>query len=141
VEKATEFGIDSITPIDCRHTERTFLKKERLVKVAISAMKQSLRATLPFIADLTPFNNIVSDNKSDERFIAFVEQSNPNHLKDLATPNKNYIVLIGPEGDFSGEELKFAFDYGFQKISLGQSRLRTETAGVAASHILNLVNS
>jgi 16S rRNA (uracil1498-N3)-methyltransferase len=140
VEKVTEFGVDSITPIDCRHTERTFLKKERLVKVAISAMKQSLKAKLPVISDLTPFSNIVSDNKSDERFIAFVDQSNPDHLKDLATQKKSYLVLIGPEGDFSAEELKMSLDHGFRKVSLGQSRLRTETAGIAACHILNLVN-
>jgi 16S rRNA (uracil1498-N3)-methyltransferase len=140
VEKATEFGIDHITPIDTKHTERTFLKKERLLKVAISAMKQSLKATLPAIHDLTPIDKVLQTEATTQRFIAFVDNENPSHLKDLAMPGQSYLVLIGPEGDFSKEELHHALDAGFKKVSLGASRLRTETAGLAACHILNMIN-
>jgi 16S rRNA (uracil1498-N3)-methyltransferase len=140
VEKATELGVDKITPLDCKHTERTFLKTERLEKVAISAMKQSLKATRPVIDSLTGFENFVRSSNSQERFIAYVDQQNPDHLRDLAKPGKNYVVLIGPEGDFSAPELEIALNAGFQKVSLGHSRLRTETAGIAACHILNLIN-
>jgi 16S rRNA (uracil1498-N3)-methyltransferase len=129
VEKAVELGVDIVSIINCENTERTYLKKERLEKVAVSAMKQSLKATLPRIEGLLEFDAIV---KSDAQ--------NPDHLKNIALPGKDYLVLIGPEGDFSPEELNAAIANGFQKVSLGQSRLRTETAGLAACHILNLAN-
>jgi 16S rRNA (uracil1498-N3)-methyltransferase len=141
IEKAVEFGIDRITLLLCKNTERTHLKKERLEKVAISAMKQSLKASLPEIIDLVKFNTLVSSAQENERFIAYVDHTNPHHLKNLATTAKNYLVLIGPEGDFSLDELGLAQQSGFQKTSLGQSRLRTETAGLAACHILNLINA
>jgi 16S rRNA (uracil1498-N3)-methyltransferase len=140
VEKATELGVSKIIPLACQHTERTFLKKERLEKVAVSAMKQSLKASIPAITGLTEIGKMMSVVSESERFIAFVDEQNPNHLKDLATPHRNYIVLIGPEGDFSREELDAALAAGFRKVSLGKSRLRTETAGLAACHILNLIN-
>jgi 16S rRNA (uracil1498-N3)-methyltransferase len=142
-EKATEFGIDTITPLDCKHTERAFLKKDRLEKVAVSAMKQSLKASIPVIDGLTTFETFIANQGmlDRERFIAYVDTTNPHHLKDLAEPGKNYVVLIGPEGDFSTAELDLALSAGFKKVSLGQSRLRTETAGIAACHILNLVNA
>jgi 16S rRNA (uracil1498-N3)-methyltransferase len=140
VEKATELGINRITPIDTKHTERSFLKKERLQKVAISAMKQSLKATLPAIDELTPIGTILTANPGIEKFIAYVDNENPIHLKDLAKPKHSYLTLIGPEGDFSKEELHQALDAGFKKVSLGTSRLRTETAGVAACHIFNMIN-
>jgi 16S rRNA (uracil1498-N3)-methyltransferase len=141
VEKAVEFGIDKITLMECHYTERTYLKTERLQKVAISAMKQSLKASVPIIEGLMPFDKVVSTAQEQQRFIAFVDQSNPHHLKALASPSTSAIVLIGPEGDFTKEELSRALQSGFQKVSLGNSRLRTETAGLAACHILNLVNS
>lgn len=141
VEKATELGIDKITPLNCRYTERSFLKKDRLEKVAVSAMKQSLKARLPHLNALIDFKSFINNISETERYIAYVDQSNPNHLKKLANAGKHYVVLIGPEGDFSQEELADAEAKGFQKVSLGQSRLRTETAGLAACHILNLVNS
>lgn len=141
VEKAVELGVDQITPLVCRHTERSFIKKERLEKVAISALKQSLKARLPKIDELASFTDLISSVKETEKYIAFVDASNPHHLKDLAPRDHRYVVLIGPEGDFSKEELELAFGLGFKKVSLGTSRLRTETAGLAACHILNLVNS
>ncbi|MEX2235490.1 MAG: 16S rRNA (uracil(1498)-N(3))-methyltransferase [Cyclobacteriaceae bacterium] len=141
VEKATELGVDRITLIDCKNTERSFLKTDRLAKVAVSAMKQSLKAVLPLIEDqLLQFTEVVGRCEEKEKCIAFVDSSNPLHLKDAVAPGSSYCVLIGPEGDFSPEELKTATDSGFKKIRLGPSRLRTETAGVVACHTLNLIN-
>lgn len=141
VEKATEIGIDRISLMDCRNTERGFVKADRLKKVAVSAMKQSLKATLPVIEhNLLPFSDIVSHCQETEKCIAFVDAANPLHLKDAVKLRSTYCVLIGPEGDFSPEELKTAIGHGFSKVSLGTSRLRTETAGVVACAILNLVN-
>lgn len=141
VEKVVELGIDEITLIECEHTERTFIKTERLHKVAVSAMKQSLKATLPVINGLAKFNDLVRNAKARATFIAYVDESNPHHLKHEAPPAADYLLLIGPEGDFSTAELDLAIACGFKKVSLGTSRLRTETAGIAACHILNLVNT
>lgn len=141
VEKATELGVDKITLIDCKNTERSFIKTERLQKVAISAMKQSVKAVVPLIQDqLLQFTEVVEQCQEQEKCVAFVDPENTLQLQDVATPKKSYCVLIGPEGDFSPEELKTASDHGFRKVSLGPSRLRTETAGMVACHILNLVN-
>ena len=140
VEKAVELGVDKISIVECENTERTYLKKERLEKVAISAMKQSLKAILPRIEGLLPFQDILTDNAT-QKFIAYVDQQNPDHLKNMAAAGKDYVVLIGPEGDFSPDELNVALQNGFKKVSLGPSRLRTETAGLAACHILNLINN
>ena len=140
VEKAVELGIDQISLIECDHTERAFLKGERLRKVAISAMKQSLKAFLPRIEEVTPFKKFIPTIKEAQRFIAFVDATNSLHLQQAATVKNAYCILIGPEGDFSQDELTQSLNAGFQKVSLGQSRLRTETAGLAACHILNLIN-
>jgi 16S rRNA (uracil1498-N3)-methyltransferase len=141
IEKSVELGIDSITLIDCKHTERTHIKTDRLQKVAISAMKQSVKATLPLIDALTPLEKFIKSNTAEGKFIAYVDATNPLHLKDAAKPKQDCVVLIGPEGDFSQDELQLALEHGFQKVSLGVSRLRTETAGLAACHILNLINA
>jgi 16S rRNA (uracil1498-N3)-methyltransferase len=141
VEKATEFGIDKITLIECENSERTFLKPDRLRKLAISAMKQSLKATLPEIHALIPFSDFIATSKGNDKFIAYVDSNNPVHLQNAAAANQASVVLIGPEGDFSKNEIKQAIEAGFVKVSLGKSRLRTETAAIAACHILNLVNA
>jgi 16S rRNA (uracil1498-N3)-methyltransferase len=141
VEKATELGVDRITLMDCRNTERSFIKTERLQKVAISAMKQSVKAVVPLIQDqLLQFTEVVEQCQEQEKCVAYVDPDNTLHLQDAVAVNKSYCVLIGPEGDFSPEELKTAADHGFRKVSLGPSRLRTETAGMVACHILNLIN-
>jgi 16S rRNA (uracil1498-N3)-methyltransferase len=140
VEKTVELGIDSITFIACKNTERPFIKLERLEKVAISAMKQSLKASFPRMNDLTKFSDFVKGAKEKSKFIAHVDANNPVHLKDTAPSSTSSLVLIGPEGDFSHEELSLANAEGFKKVSLGPSRLRTETAGIASCHILNLIN-
>jgi 16S rRNA (uracil1498-N3)-methyltransferase len=141
VEKSVELGIQAITLIECKNSERTYQKTERLTKVAVSAMKQSLKAWLPAIHPLTKVSSLISSSTENQRFIAYVDQSNPAHLHSLATKHTSYLVLIGPEGDFSTYELTMAQNNGFIKVSLGQSRLRTETAGMAACHILNLINN
>jgi len=141
VEKAVEFGIDEITLLECDHTERQHIKIDRLEKMAISAMKQSLKAKLPTIHALTTFRNLTQNAGAIEKYIAHVDSENPNQLKKLVGRGSSYLVLIGPEGDFSREELTLAESLGFKKISLGPSRLRTETAGLAACHILNLANT
>lgn len=141
VEKAVELGIDEITLLECDHTERQHLKIDRLEKMAISAMKQSLKAKLPAIHPLARFRDLVQAASSVEKYIAHVDNENPNHLKNLVSTGSSYLVLIGPEGDFSNEEVKLAENHGFKKISLGPSRLRTETAGLAACLILNLANT
>jgi 16S rRNA (uracil1498-N3)-methyltransferase len=141
VEKATEFGVNKITLIETEHTERSFLKTERLKKVALAAMKQSLKATLPAISGVTKFTELIQGSNEEQCFIACVDEDNPLHLRDAALPGKSGVVLIGPEGDFSKDEMQFALSHGFVKVSLGKSRLRTETAGISACHILNLINT
>lgn len=142
VEKVTELGVDRITIMQCENSERSSIRAGRLHKVAVSAMKQSMRATLPVMDDrVIPFRDIVTTCGEKEKFIAFVDPANPAHLKDAARKGSSCCVLIGPEGDFSAPELTLALEHGFLKVSLGPSRLRTETAGMAACHILTLVNS
>ena len=141
VEKVVELGIDRITLMECDRTEYTHLKLERLEKIAISAMKQSVRLTLPSITGPIKIKDVTDNPDKTSKFIAYVDPGNPNHLKNIAKPNSDYLVLIGPEGDFSEGELSLAQEKEFQRVSLGSNRLRTETAGVAACHILNLVNT
>lgn len=141
VEKAVELGVDKVTIMNCEHTERSHFKLDRLEKIAISAMKQSLRFTLPPIEGPLDFKAVVEDASTVSKFIAHVDVANPDHLKNVAARESNYLVLIGPEGDFSAEELRHAATKQFRKVSLGTNRLRTETAGLAACHILNLVNT
>jgi 16S rRNA (uracil1498-N3)-methyltransferase len=140
VEKTVELGIDTITLVECEHTERTYHKTERLKKVAISAMKQSMQARLPQIHGLTAFNTIVT-LPATQKLVAYVDSTNPLHLKHAAQPGGDYLVLIGPEGDFTPTELNDALSHGFTKVSLGINRLRTETAGMAACHTIHLVNT
>ncbi|MBS1487435.1 MAG: 16S rRNA (uracil(1498)-N(3))-methyltransferase [Bacteroidetes bacterium] len=138
VEKATEIGINKISFVLCQKSERKTINIDRIEKIAVSAMKQSHQAWLPKISGIKKFSEIICES-ADQKFIAFVEPQNPLHLKQLTEPNKNYMVLIGPEGDFSDEELKMAQSRGFQKVSLGENRLRTETAGLMVCSILNFI--
>jgi 16S rRNA (uracil1498-N3)-methyltransferase len=139
VEKSVEIGIDEITLIECKNSERSHIKTERLRKVAISAMKQSVRAVLPVINDVTQFDEILNVN-ANQKFIAYVDSTNPAHLINEANTGNSYLVLIGPEGDFTNTELEAAISKDFTKVSLGESRLRTETAAIASCHILTLIN-
>lgn len=140
LEKTTEIGINHITPLLCRFSERKEIKTERLEKVMVSAMKQSLKAYLPQLDPLTKFNDFISQPFDGQKFIAHCDEQHRDSLKKMILPNQNYLILIGPEGDFSSEEIKMAIDAGFHPVSLGDSRLRTETAGVVACHTFHLMN-
>ncbi|MBI3218359.1 MAG: 16S rRNA (uracil(1498)-N(3))-methyltransferase [Bacteroidetes bacterium] len=140
VEKNVEMGIDEISFMQCQTSERKNINIDRIEKIAISAMKQSEQAWLPMINALKPFREIVQI-QADQKFIGHVDVTNPHHLKALAQPKKKYLILIGPEGDFSNGELELAQKNGFEKISLGANRLRTETAGMVACQVLHLINS
>jgi 16S rRNA (uracil1498-N3)-methyltransferase len=140
LEKATELGIDEITPLLTANSERKTIKPERLQKILISAMKQSLKAYLPKLNPLASFNDVIQKTNEKQKFIAHCHSGNKIHLKDVIKSNENCVILIGPEGDFNEKEIEFANQNNFTSISLGKSRLRTETAGVAACHIVNLAN-
>ncbi len=140
LEKATEIGISEITPLVCDHSERKTIKPERLEKILVSAMKQSLKAYLPKLNKITPLKDFVHRATAGRKFIAHCHEGEKKHLKDTVPANTDVLVLIGPEGDFSAGEVDMAKKLGFMEISLGSSRLRTETAGVAACHIVNLAN-
>ena len=136
VEKCVEMGIDRIIPLRCHNSERTVLKTERLKKIMVSAMKQSLKATLPQLDEMTPIEQVIGQAGSGIRCIAYCDALLPREERlSLATAYKtgqNVTVLIGPEGDFSPEEVAMAREAGFVPVTLGESRLRTETAGLMA---------
>lgn len=140
VEKAVELGADRITLIECERTGKKRMKSDRLQKIAVGAMKQSQRLVLPEIEGPVPYANFIASCAAEQKFIAFVDAANPLHLFHAAKKGGGYCVAIGPEGDFTGRELELALDAGFVKVSLGDYRLRTETAGIAACHTLNLLN-
>ncbi|PIF06425.1 MAG: 16S rRNA (uracil(1498)-N(3))-methyltransferase [Draconibacterium sp.] len=140
LEKATEIGVDEITPLLCDHSERKNLKPERLQKILISAMKQSLKAYLPVLHPMVSFNQFISCCIADNRFIAHCYAGKKPHLKEKTMKGCNNVILIGPEGDFSEKEVDQAKKQGFGEVALGKSRLRTETAGIVACNIVNLGN-
>ena len=140
LEKATEIGINRVTPLLCRHSERKEIKHDRLEKVMVSAIKQSLKAYLPKLDELTKFSDLIRQPFNGQKFIAHCEEQHRDLLKNVMVPGRNYLILIGPEGDFSPEEIQMAMTAGFVPVSLGDSRLRTETAGVVACHTFNLLN-
>ncbi|AFK05202.1 Ribosomal RNA small subunit methyltransferase E [Emticicia oligotrophica DSM 17448] len=136
LEKCVEIGVDEISLIQTKHSERKNQKTERLEKIAISAMKQSLKAYLPKINELQDFDKFIENNKSTTKFIAHLtEDAKP--LKEVVAGKKDVLVMIGPEGDFTHTEVSKAREKGFQIVTLGNSRLRTETAGVVACTIVN----
>lgn len=139
-EKATEIGLDEITFLDCRYSERKVIKTERIEKILVSAIKQSLKAKLPLLHGMTDFSKFVNQPFSGQKFIAHCYKNERQELKDILHPGEDAVVLIGPEGDFSEEEVSLALSKGFVPISLGPSRLRTETAALVATHIINLAN-
>lgn len=142
LEKSTEIGVDCITPLECDHSERKIVKNERSEKVITSAIKQSLKAYHPVFESMTSFKEFVCrDFGSKELFIAHCEESEEKIiLNKLASIGGHYVVMIGPEGDFSLDEIALAKEKGFKFISLGKSRLRTETAGVMAAAFLSILN-
>lgn len=141
VEKCTEIGVDEITPLLCRYSERKTLRTDRLEKIILSAAKQSLTPYLPKLNPLTDFGTLVGQAAQEQRFIAHCYKDDKRELKDEIRRGKSVCVLIGPEGDFSEEEVAQAIKNGFVPVGLGKSRLRTETAGVVACHTAVLMNS
>ena len=141
LEKATEIGIDEITPIICDNSERKVLKTERMQKVLISAMKQSLKSELPRLNEPAKFSDFIQSNSPKLKFIAHCEDPDQkNTLKYLLKPNEDLLVLIGPEGDFSSKEISIALQHKFIPLSLGSSRLRTETAGIVVCNTVSIIN-
>jgi 16S rRNA (uracil1498-N3)-methyltransferase len=145
MEKATEIGISEISLLKCARSERTQVRHDRLQGILISAMKQSLKAHLPKLNDIIDFNKFVGqDRKSslacDQQFIAYCNDDNILDLKTNYIPKNNVIILIGPEGDFTPQEVALATQNGFKGCALGKNRLRTETAGLVACHTINLLN-
>lgn len=139
-EKATEIGFDELTFLNCRYSERKVIKTERISKILVSAIKQSLKARLPILNEMTDFNKFISQPFKGQKFIAHCYEGEKPLLKEVVRTGEDALVLIGPEGDFSEEEVRKAMENGFRPISLGRSRLRTETAALVACHILNLQN-
>ncbi len=140
-EKATEMGIDRIIPLLCRHSERKELKTERLAKILVSAMKQSLKATLPRLDEMTPIRQVLAGTSlPHQRFIAYCDEATERRqFEQCYRPGEDVIIMIGPEGDFSPEEVEMAVANGFVPVTFGESRLRTETAAlyaIAACHAL-----
>ena len=145
VEKAVEIGISNITTLVCKHSERIFIKEDRIERLMIAAMKQSLRIDLPVFSEHVFFEDFIKQQRDNynQKYIAYcgeLEQK-PPPLRSVCKPNTNTLVLIGPEGDFSPKEVQLAMDYGFIPISLGHFRLRTETAALLACATVQMINS
>jgi len=142
VEKATEIGFDRFTLLDCRFSERRVVKNERLEKIIVSAMKQSHKAWLPQLDEMTSFHKFITQpDLPAQRFIAHCYEGEKPFLLDLLAPCTPALVLIGPEGDFSIDEVREAEAAGFRSVSLGTSRLRTETAALVAVHMMRIRNT
>lgn len=141
LEKCTEMGIDEITMLNTEHSERKIVKNERLEKVIIAAMKQSLKAYLPKLNPMTDFRNFVQNCPETQKFIAHCHEGEKKRLNEIYQPGNDVVLLIGPEGDFSEEEVSLSEKSGFHPITLGCSRLRTETAGIVACHSINFMNN
>lgn len=144
-EKLTEIGVNRIIPIQCRRSERKVLKTDRLEKIAISAMKQSLKTVLPEISPMMTFQQFLKHEHHGMKFIAYCDDTLPRKLlaKEYQ-PGQSATLLIGPEGDFSPDEIHSALDTGWKPVTLGDNRLRTETAALVACdtiHIINQLNS
>ncbi|TDQ27769.1 16S rRNA (uracil(1498)-N(3))-methyltransferase [Tenacibaculum caenipelagi] len=141
LEKATEIGIDEITPIICENSERKIVKIDRLSRIVQSAMKQSLQCTLPKLNEPIKFSDFIAQHFTNEIFIAHCEENiEKKFLKNIATPNSSYTILIGPEGDFSTSEIQQSLNKNFTPISLGLNRLRTETAGLNVVQSINFLH-
>lgn len=139
-EKATEIGVDRLSPLLCQHSERKEIKPQRIEKILVSAMKQSQKALLPQLDEMQSFSKFIKQEFDGLKFIAHCYPQEKILLKDIYKKGGNALILIGPEGDFSEDEVGMAIDNGFQPISLGESRLRTETAALVACHTLHVLN-
>lgn len=141
-EKATEIGFDELSFLDCRFSERKVVKTERIDKILVSAMKQSHKSFKPRLNEMCSFKQFVSTPFTGQKFIAHCyDMPSKPHLQQVLSSNESALVMIGPEGDFSIDEVNLAKEYGFVSISLGDSRLRTETAALVAVHLMQLAHS
>ena len=140
LEKATEIGITEITPVICDRSERKTINSERYEKIILSAMKQCNQMYLPKLNPAISLKDFFKTNKTGVSLIAHCEETNKKSLKSLLTPNTDYTILIGPEGDFSSKEIELALENNFIPVSLGETRLRTETAAIVACHSVVFTN-
>lgn len=143
LEKATEIGVDEISLLQCRNSERTQVRVDRLEKIVLSAMKQSLKVFLPQLNPLTPFKTFLKEQENfvGQKCLAWISDPPSPLLQTSYAIGQNVLLLIGPEGDFAPEEVDLALQQNFLPVSLGQSRLRTETAGLVAVHTIELINA
>lgn len=140
LEKATELGLSQVSLLLCQRSERKKVRIDRLQRILLSAAKQSLKASLPTISELLPFQEFINNCQEEQKLIAHcLDHTQP--LTQTYQKQKDVCVLIGPEGDFSPEEIDLALKAGFKPVSLGESRLRTETAGIVACHSIHLLNN
>lgn len=140
LEKAVEIGVNEITPLICEHSERVVFKADRFEKILQSAMKQSLQYYLPKLNEPVAFTTFVADTKDGDLFIAHCEETDKKLLKHALKPKQSTTILIGPEGDFSTKEINLALEKNYIPVSLGNTRLRTETAAIVAAHSVAFVN-
>ncbi|MDT0554785.1 16S rRNA (uracil(1498)-N(3))-methyltransferase [Patiriisocius hiemis] len=140
LEKATEIGVSEITPIICDHSERKVIKHDRYQKIVVGAMKQSLKMYLPKLNQATSYKEFINQENKEIKLIAHCEESKKVSLKSFSEKLKNTTILIGPEGDFSTTEIELAIKNEYKSISLGDTRLRTETAAIVACHSVAFAN-
>ena len=140
LEKATEIGIDEITPIICDNSERKFIKPERLKKIIISAMKQSLKFYLPKLNEVVTLSEFLKQNQTQGKYIAHCVENEKQLMKDVLQPEESSTILIGPEGDFSYSEIEKSLQIGYTPITLGKARLRTETAALVSVMNVSFIN-
>ncbi|TXN36011.1 16S rRNA (uracil(1498)-N(3))-methyltransferase [Flagellimonas hymeniacidonis] len=141
LEKATEIGVDEITPIICEHSERKVVKLERMERVLQSAMKQSLQTRLPKLNPPISYKDFMRQEMDSLKFIAHCGEGEKMELKRRVAADRDLVILIGPEGDFSKTEISLAYSKGFVPVSLGNNRLRTETAAIVACTTVVIINS
>jgi len=140
VEKATEVGLDELSFLDCQFSERRTLKTERIEKIVVAAMKQSRKAWKPQVNEMLSFRQFVTTDRVGQKFICHCYEGDKPYLLDMLKPGQDATVLIGPEGDFSIDEVRLAEANGYTSVSLGRSRLRTETAALVAAHLMQIKN-
>jgi 16S rRNA (uracil1498-N3)-methyltransferase len=139
LEKCVEIGIDEISFIQCKNSERVNVKIERMKKIVESAVKQSMQANLPKINELSSFKDVLK-NTADQKFIAHCEASEKTNIRKISFVNKKSLILVGPEGDFTSEEIKLAKENNFLALDLGENRLRTETAGLYICQAISILS-
>ena len=140
IEKAVEIGIDEITLLTCDHSERTTQKTDRLEKIITSAMKQSLKTYRPLLNGPTTLIDFLNQPFNGCKMICYCEGNNRNSIHQIYSPHQPALILIGPEGDFSPHEIETALNNGYQPVTLGTCRLRTETAALYATTAINFIN-